>query len=344
MSAEFDLYARENAAIAAAERTIAQPVDDPAVARDALADLVKEYQRLFSQVRRLVRMSDRNETDLRTANQRIEEQKTELSTALEALRQAQGELVQAGKLAALGQLVAGIAHEINTPLGIAVTTASTLDRDRGALADRMAEGAMKKSDLTAYLTRAEEGHRILASNLDRAAGLVRSFKQVAVDQSADDRRRFDLRAFLDDVVLSLSPNVKRAGATVEVTCPAGIGVDGWPGALSQVVTNLVMNALIHALGDRKGGIVSISAELDGGTVVLTVADDGAGMPEDVRARIFDPFFTTRRGSGGSGLGLSIVYNIVTGRLGGTVTVDSTEGTGTTFTVRFPATAAEDAKP
>ncbi len=257
--------------------------------------------------------------------------------ALCELKATQASLIQAEKMASLGQLVAGVAHEVNTPIGITITGASQLQALIGELSDRHAASALKKSDFQRFLSDGMEMANLILSNSTRAANLVQSFKLVAVDQSSDERRAFLLRDYIDELLRSLHPTYKaRAALTISVDCPVDLELDGYPGALSQILTNLIMNALIHALDPEQPGRIAISARpRDGDMVELSVADDGNGIAPEVLPKIFDPFFTTRRGSGGSGLGLHIVYNLVTGRLHGTIGVESRPGQGTRFTLRFP---------
>ncbi|HYF86399.1 ATP-binding protein [Azospirillum sp.] len=257
--------------------------------------------------------------------------------ALCELKATQASLIQAEKMASLGQLVAGVAHEVNTPIGITITGASQLQALIEELSERHAASALKKSDFQRFLGDGMEMANLILSNSTRAANLVQSFKLVAVDQSSDERRAFLLRDYIDELLRSLHPTYKaRAALTISVDCPVDLELDGYPGALSQILTNLIMNALIHALDPEQPGGIAISARpCDGDMVELSVADDGNGIAQEVLPKIFDPFFTTRRGSGGSGLGLHIVYNLVTGRLHGTIGVESRPGQGTRFTLRFP---------
>lgn len=257
--------------------------------------------------------------------------------ALDALKATQASLIQAEKMASLGQLVAGVAHEVNTPIGITITGASQLQALIVELGRDHAANSLKKSDFQRFLADGLEMANLILANSTRAANLVQSFKLVAVDQSSDERRVFLLRDYIEELLRSLHPTYKmRAGLTIAVECPTEIEIDGYPGALSQILTNLIMNALIHALEPEDQGVITIAAhELDDDTVELSVSDDGRGIAADVLPKIFDPFFTTRRGSGGSGLGLHIVYNLVTGRLHGSIAVTSAMGEGSRFTLRFP---------
>ncbi|MBK4717453.1 PAS domain S-box protein [Azospirillum sp. YIM DDC1] len=263
--------------------------------------------------------------------------------ALADLRAAQESLIQAEAMASLGQLVAGVAHEINTPIGIGLTAASHIAEQARDLRVRFESGTLKKTILAEHLDTVTEAARLLVSNMNRAAALVQSFKQVAVDQTSGERRSFDLRIYIDEVLFSLRPRLKRTRVTVEVDCPEGLEMDSFPGALSQVLTNLVINALIHAYGEEQRGTIRIAVHPDGGEhIVIDFSDDGAGIPEDHLQKVFEPFFTTKRGEGGSGLGLHIVHSTVTGVLGGTVAVRSVTGQGTGFTLRLPRRIAREA--
>ncbi|WP_245636934.1 ATP-binding protein [Azospirillum thiophilum] len=261
--------------------------------------------------------------------------------ALGELKATQASLIQAEKMASLGQLVAGVAHEVNTPIGITITGASQLQTLIEELSDRHAANALKKSDFQRFLSDGMEMATLILSNSTRAANLVQSFKLVAVDQSSDERRPFLLRDYIDELLRSLHPTYKaRPALTIAVDCPVELELDGYPGALSQILTNLIMNALVHALDPEQPGRIAIAAHAAVGDMVeLSVSDDGNGIAPEVLPKIFDPFFTTRRGSGGSGLGLHIVYNLVTGRLHGTIAAESRPGEGTRFTLRFPRITA-----
>ncbi|AWJ92367.1 PAS domain-containing sensor histidine kinase (plasmid) [Azospirillum baldaniorum] len=280
--------------------------------------------------------------------------KEEAERALRDLRRTQRSLVQAEKLASLGALVAGVAHEINTPVGIGVTAASHLAEQARQFRTGLADGQLRRRDLEEFVDRIEEGTSIVLGNLERACALVQSFKQVAVDQTSEARRPFELRGYLDGVLGSLAPQLKGTGYRVTLDCPDGLIMDSYPGALSQVVSNLVINALLHAFRPGVPGTIAITIYITADTggpssagaasVVLDVADDGRGIPPDQIERIFEPFFTTRRAEGGSGLGLHIVYNIVTGTLGGRIAVASQPGAGCRFTIHLPLTASPMAPP
>jgi len=256
-----------------------------------------------------------------------------------AIEAAQQSLVQAEKLASLGALVAGIAHEINTPIGIGLTAASTLQDLTAGIQAQVAAGTLRKADLSGFLGAADTTSQLLVTHMRRAAALVQSFKQIAVDRTTAGRRRFGLRAYLEEVLVSLHPVTRRAQVAVQLDCPDGLEFDSYPGALSQVVVNFVMNSMTHAYdGSTEGTLSLIVRRIDEELIELTYADDGCGIAAEILPNVFDPFFTTRRGQGGSGLGLHIVYNIVTGTLGGRIEVASQLGQGTRFTLILPLDA------
>jgi signal transduction histidine kinase len=280
---------------------------------------------------------------IRKAKERLEKQNDDLNTALHQLQEAQSELVRQEKLASLGRLVAGVAHEINTPLGICVTATSHLVQELKLTREELANGELTEDSLNSFLDIIDQSLRIMTTNTQRAAALVRSFKQVAVDQSSDDIRSFNMKTYLDEILLSLQPKLKSRPIRVEVDCAPDIRMESFPGAVSQIVTNMVVNSLVHGFdGDQSGNIV-LRARLEGGMLVLDYSDDGMGMDADTLSKLFDPFFTTKRGSGGSGLGAHILYNLVTGALGGTVKVESAPGQGLKYHLRFPANRREQAE-
>lgn len=258
--------------------------------------------------------------------------------ALQELQRTQASLVQAEKMASLGGLVAGVAHEINTPVGIAVTSASFLLEESRKLDAEFAAGQIRKSAVAHFIATAQESSQLVLSNLERAANLVQSFKQVAVDETSDSRRVFDLQQYIGEVLTSLRPKFKKTAISVQLDCAGNIAMDTFPGGLAQVLTNLLMNSLMHAFDAGSSGLISIVALRDGDTVQIECSDNGKGIAAEHLAQIFDPFFTTKRGHGGTGLGLNIVYNIVTQRLGGEIHVASQLGAGTRFTIRIPAVA------
>lgn len=257
-----------------------------------------------------------------------------------ALTDARRRLAEADRLASLGRLVAGVAHELNTPIGSSLTVATTLRGAVDPLLKRYREDAMTEEAFLEFVDRVRTGAGLIAGSLTQAGELVRRFKQVSVDQTSHLRRRFDLSELVDNNLAALLPSIGPSAVTVRNAVPRDIWLDSYPGPLGQTLVNLVQNAFAHAFEGRGDGTIRVSATSMGDDAVrIAIADDGVGMTEEVRKRLFEPFFTTRLGRGGSGLGMNIVYNIVTRVLGGTIRVDDTapEG-GTTLLIDVPRTA------
>ncbi|WP_429204942.1 two-component regulator propeller domain-containing protein [Massilia sp. UYP11] len=259
--------------------------------------------------------------------------------AYHRLKETQAQLAAQEKLASLGSLVAGVAHELNTPIGNSLLMASTLQERTHAVAARVAHATLKRSDLEDYMAASHEASALIVRSLHNAAELVSSFRQVSVDQASDQRRRFDLAQACHEIVATLMSTVRLAEHRLLLDVPAGIVMDGFPGPLGQVLINFVNNAMLHAF-EGPGGAMTIGAVPQDGRVTITFRDDGRGIEPAHLGRIFDPFFTTRMGQGGTGLGLNIVYNIVTGLLGGTIRVESTPGAGTLFVLDLPLRAPD----
>jgi signal transduction histidine kinase len=275
----------------------------------------------------------KTEDELRASKERAE-------GALLELNAAQQNLIDAERLAALGGLVAGVAHEVNNPIGISLTVASSFSRRAEMFDAELKSGApLRRSQLEEFVRISGDAARQLASNLHRAGELIQSFKQVAVDRSHAERRQFSLGEATDQIIASLRPVLKKAPIAVSVDVPNGLVIDGYPGSYGQILTNLFLNAAAHAFPDGRGGTISISAQPRGADdIEMVFADNGAGMSPDVQRQAFDPFFTTRRNEGGTGLGLHIVYNLVTQQLGGRMMLESRPGQGTTFRIIMPRTA------
>jgi len=265
--------------------------------------------------------------------------KRRLAEAALRTSETQRYLIETERLAALGGLVAGVAHEISSPIGTSLTVASTLAHRSAGFADQIASGKVRRALLVEYADGCRSAADQLVANLERAGGLIQSFKQVAVDRSSDDRRTFDLKLATEQVIVSLRARLVNSQSSVAVEIPFDIILDSYPGAYGQVLTNLTFNAVTHGFGDRLGGHMLITARRLGmHQVEITFSDDGSGIPEDVQRHVFDPFFTTRRAQGSTGLGLSIVYNLVTQQLGGRITLVSAPGNGTTICMTLPRTA------
>ena len=318
------------------------PEQQPLVARElsdvddslrAMALTLIQRENLLKQSNVLLEQRVQERTShLQAANAEIEQ-------TVHKLESTQNELVQSGKMAALGAMVAGIAHELNTPVGNARLAASTLLETARRMHQMMDGGKVSRSEIMACTDAVREGAQLIDRSLERASDLVRSFKQVAVDQTSNRRRKF----FLDEVIhenqVLLSPRLSMAGIKVQVQSPPQVEMNGYPGVVGQVLTNLMENAMLHGYGGASGGAIDIAVELRGTDWIrMQVRDYGRGIDADSISRVFDPFFTTRLGQGGSGLGLSIVYSLITRSLSGRVSVESVHGQGTVFTVDLPVNA------
>jgi signal transduction histidine kinase len=275
----------------------------------------------------------------------IRDKRTLAEIALQA-SETQRYLIETERLAALGGLVAGVSHEINTPVGTSLTVASTLARRSKAFAEEIAAGPVRRSVLDEFADSCRDASNQLVANLQRAGELIQSFKQVAVDRSHADRRPFDLKLVTEQIVASVRPGLpKPRRESIAVDVPADIALDSYPGAYGQVLTNLIFNAVTHGFTDTIGSRMLIKARRAGSDrVEITFRDDGIGIPGEVQRHVFDPFFTTRRAHGNTGLGLYIVHNLVTQHLGGTITLASTPGKGTTITMTLPLEAPGHAEP
>ncbi len=277
-------------------------------------------------------------TDQKAAEMALAQQAKDLEQAIETLEKDREKLVATEKMAALGSLVAGVAHELNTPIGNGLLAATTLLDSTRILAEKFASG-LSRSMLTSYLADAADGAEMLERNLHRAADLINSFKQIAIDQSSTQVRRFSLATVVSEVLLTLMPTLKKTPFTVTQSVPDTIVLDSYPGPLEQVLINLINNAVIHGLSGCASGQISISACLpDSDRVQLVVEDNGKGIPDEQLQKVFTPFYTTKADAGGSGLGLSITHSIVTGLLGGEIKLTSTVGAGTRFCITIPLAA------
>ncbi|WP_168206325.1 ATP-binding protein [Labrenzia sp. PHM005] len=269
----------------------------------------------------------------------LTEANEELSKTVEELRETQDQLVKAEKLASLGALVAGVAHELNTPIGNALMMASSL-ADKNRIFQEAVQQPLNESTLTEFADMVDACSNVLLRSLGRADELVTSFKKIAIDQTSYKKRVFQLSDVIDEINITLGPTLKQANATVECDLEDGLELDSYPGPLGQVLLNLYNNALIHGLAENEGGQILVRARRLGDNLNLVVSDNGQGIEEENLNKVFDPFFTTKLGQGGSGLGLHIVYNFITDLLGGTIVAESTWGSGTRFTIDIPLTAPE----
>jgi len=287
----------------------------------------------------------RAEAALNASEREVRRARDAAEAALQNLRETQNSLIEAEKLAALGRLVAGVAHEINNPLGTSLTLASSLERKSRLFAVEAAQGTLKRSSLNEFVEAIRDGSAQLQESLNRAAGLIQSFKQVASDRNNSDMRSFDLGHLTEQVAIGLRPALPKHGVTLNVECQQGLSMRSYPGSYGQVLTNLFLNSIAHAFPDGQQGKIAIKVSASGANgVEIIFTDDGCGMSADVRRQAFNPFFTTCRHQGCTGLGLHIVYSIVTDRLGGRLDLKSEPGRGTRVELELPKVAPRASEP
>ena len=261
----------------------------------------------------------------------------EMEGALEQLRASQDSLASSEAKATLSLLVASVSHELGTPLSNSVMAAGTLASQARLFQDLVDAGTMKRSDFTAFLATIGEGTDLIQRNLDRAHELLGHFGQVAADQASEQRRVFDVAQTIQEILHTLQPSLKRFPHQVTLDIPAGITMDSQPGALGQIVINLINNAYLHAFDHKTPGLLTVRIRLAETRVHLVFVDNGMGIAPDNLSKLFEPFFTTKIGQGGTGLGLAIVHNLVVKTLGGAIRVSSDLGQGTRFEIDLPQT-------
>ena len=300
-----------------------------------MLDLEQQKDELIAHQRELRQENENRqyiEAELRKRNQ-------ELASSMDTLHQAQEQLVESERMASLGGLVAGIAHDVNTPLGVSVTAASFLQERLNNLKTDFEDKSLTSKNMASFIDEAEQTALLLLSNLERASDLIASFKQVAVDQTSETEREFVLGDYINEIIQSLKPSFKHTEHQINVSCPDNLVVTCAPGAIAQIVTNMVVNSITHGFESKAAGSVTLDVKEDGNNVVIHYQDDGKGLSEEELSKLFDAFFTTKRGEGGSGLGTHIMYNLVTQSLHGHIEADSTLGNGLQYTIRFPKKSA-----
>jgi len=282
-------------------------------------------------------ISDRKllEQEILTHNIALQSKNKELEKSLDHLNKAQNQLIESEKLASLGELVAGIAHEINTPVGIGLTGISHFSAITKDISNRYIDKNMSKNDFEKYLEESSDVAHLVLRNLERTAELVSSFKRVSVDQSSEEKRQFEINEYVNEILISLSNILKHTNLEIILHCDTPLIINSYPGAFYQILSNLIINSNIHGYPDKESGIVNISIKLANDRIVIGYRDDGRGIPKKSLSKIFDPFYTTNRENGGSGLGLNIIYNIVTGQLNGSIKCESQLGEGVNFTISYP---------
>lgn len=308
--------------------------------------LIQVFNDMLSKIQENLLIRQRIEAEILELNATLESKVTqrtkqlttsnqELQKAMASLQQAQQQLVESEKMASLGGLVAGVAHEINTPVGVCVTAMSHLQHQIDEFVGQYQMGQLKRREFEQFIETTTESSRIVLNNLNRAAELIQSFKKVAVDQTCEDRQCFNLNSYIRDVIASLRPTLRGTGVLVELEYREDIELNSSPGMIAQIITNLMTNALMHAFHDMDKGLIVIRLSQLEERVRIEFEDNGHGIREDNLKQIFEPFFTTRRHSGGSGLGLHIIYNMVSQTLHGSISCDSEEGRGTRFVITIP---------
>jgi two-component system NtrC family sensor kinase len=300
----------------------------PETSINEFSEVVKGYNRIQQKFNLTI-------DNLRSAEEATRAEANKVESAYESLKAAQEVMVRSEKLASLGGMVAGVAHEINTPVGITLTSASILMEATEKINIEVESGQIKKSAVQEYLTTASESARLILKNAERASQLIYSFKQVASDQTSEERRRYELGEYIDEVMTSLRPKLRSKNVKIKIHCPQPIRLDGYPGAMAQVLTNLTMNSFNHGFVDGQAAEIQISALQVGESVNMTFTDNGAGISPDNIGKVFDLFFTTKRDMGGTGLGLNIVHNILYKKFRGSISVTSEVGKGACFFLNFP---------
>ncbi len=324
--------------IARGERPTVWPKGNIAELNRLSTDLETMADAIAGREEDLRRLNDELEDRVALRTDELKRSNHELSAALEIVKKAKDELIQSEKLAALGRLVSGVAHELNTPLGngrLAITgLGDRLARFEASLVD-----GLLRTELDGFVESVRTSIRIAESNLGRASQLIGSFKQVAADRAGSRRRRFQVREVIEEVLLTLSPSLRGRPIDVQVDVPDDLQMDSYPGELGQALTNLVENAVLHAFTDRDHGTLVITTEaVPPGFVRVRLRDDGVGMTPAVARRAFDPFFTTTLGKGGTGLGLYIAHNAIANVLGGSIALQTASGQGAAFDLLVPLEA------
>lgn len=315
--------------------------------QDEIGEAAKTFNKMADYVEKSQSELKTSEQQIRDLNEELEQRvdkrtlqlkltNKQLQNSLSQLQQTQEQLVESEKMASLGNLVAGVAHEINTPIGVGVTAVSYLQTNVEKYNQLFEDGDLTQDDFNEFVESTTEATGIILTNLQRAANLVHSFKQVAVDQSTDERRQFNIKDYINEILQSLNPKLKKTSINIALNVPEDMVIYNTPGAFSQIITNLVMNSLIHAFDPSEQGEISITLNYTGDhEIQMIYADNGKGVPEENLKKVFEPFFTTNRQGGGSGLGMHIVYNLVTQKLGGKIQCQSEAGVGTEFVMLIP---------
>jgi signal transduction histidine kinase len=308
-------------------------------AKDRDSQLYDELSKLNNELSTTQRELAKKNIQLEQQQKELKALNKELSATIDELERTRDELVQSEKMASLGRLVSGFAHEINTPIGIAVTAASAINDAGEALTGMLSQDEVSETALVATIDKMVTAGQLTFSNVRRAADLVSSFKRTSIDQTEETKRLFGVSDVIKDVIISLNNKFKNTSITIEHHCPAKINIYGYPGTLSQILNNFLMNSFIHGFDDgTQPGKITIEVRRENNTIYMDYADTGKGMDKETVEKLFEPFYTTRRARGGTGLGMYICFNVITTRLNGTITCESTPGHGTVFHISFPIDA------
>jgi signal transduction histidine kinase len=300
-----------------------------------LTRIYKQINKYAEAEKEITELNQNLEEKVVMRTQALRDSNQGLLNALEQVHQYQSQVIQSEKMASLGQMVAGVAHEVNTPIGLGVT-ASTMMSDRiDDVKLELEAQTLSAKKLEKFLDESKENTQIIYRNLSRAADLISSFKQVAVDQTADTVRNVKFNAFLHEIIMSLHPTLKQSKHEVVVNCDPALEASTKPGPINQIIINLIMNSIIHGFEDIDSGVIEITVAIKRNKCQIKLSDNGKGIEEKIKQKIFDPFVTTKRGEGGSGLGMHLVYNLVTQALSGSIEVESELGQGAHFTISFP---------
>ncbi len=318
--------------------------------KDEIDLLVEAFNALSEQMNDQLQQKTQAQQQLRTVNLELEDRVKErtrnlqttvdeLNQTLEELHATQSKLIEAEKLSSLGGMVAGISHEINTPLGLCITVHSYILDHYQQVRAAFETGEMRKQDFIDFMAMMDESLAIMDKNLQRSAHLIKSFKQVSEDQTGEHIRRFSLHDYLHEILETLSPKFKQNQHRVEIDCSENLCMETYAGAISQVITNLVMNSLLHGFEHKNDGLIRIQAAEERGNIVIRYTDNGTGLSQEAQHKIFEPFYTTKRGQGGTGLGMHLVYNIIHQRLNGDIQIESSEQ-GAAFRLTIPRVTEE----
>lgn len=314
---------------------------------DEVGHLYDDFNSMLDKIEQNARERDEAEAISRTyqahleritneLEERVKERTIALQESIDELENAQSQLVESEKMSALGNLVAGVAHEVNTPLGISITAASIFNNEIKTIQKQLEENKLTKSALTNFIETIAEADDILIKNLDRAALLIKNFKKISVDQSSEDIRDFELNTYMQEILTTFKSELRHRPVTLKIKFKdSAVPMHSYPGAIAQIIINMLQNTLVHAFDDKQKGEIFIQTQQDGEKVKIIFSDNGKGVDKSIADKIFEPFITTKRNKGGTGLGLNITYNLITQQLGGTIRIDSAHEKGTSFIIEIP---------